>query len=373
MIKKISLSKPTISKSDISTIINSLKSGWLTHGPKNNNFEKNFSNKIKAKYSISMNSCTSALECALKVIPKKGEVIIPSWTWVSTANAVLNTGNKPVFADVDVNSRNLTAEEIKKKISKKTIAVIAVHFAGLPCDMGDIVKICNKNKIELIEDSAETLGAKWKNKYTGSFGTGCFSFFPTKNITTTEGGMLTTNSKIKYEKIKKFIAHGINKNLKKHFWHRVAELPGHNFRLPNHLAALGDNQLKRLEVFNNKRRRIAKKYDIFLKKFPKFFEVQKVNLKFTHSYQMYTFLVKKKLRNNLLYFMKKNKIEASAHFDPPLHTQKYLKKFKNSGLPNTEKLSEQIVTLPIYPDLKPYEVKKIISTINKWIKKNEKN
>ena len=119
MIKKISLSKPTISKSDISTIINSLKSGWLTHGPKNNNFEKNFSNKIKAKYSISMNSCTSALECALKVIPKKGEVIIPSWTWVSTANAVLNTGNKPVFADVDVNSRNLTAEEIKKKISKK--------------------------------------------------------------------------------------------------------------------------------------------------------------------------------------------------------------------------------------------------------------
>jgi perosamine synthetase len=334
--------------------------------------KKNFAKKINVKYAISLNSCTSALECALKILPKKGEVIIPSWTWVSTANAVLNTNNKPVFADVDINSRNLTAKEIKKKITKKTVAVIIVHFAGLPCDVGDIVKICKDFNLELIEDSAETLGAKWKNNYTGSFGTGCFSFFPTKNITTTEGGMLTTNSKIKYEKVKKYIAHGINKNLKKHFWHRIADLPGHNFRLPNHLAALGDNQLKRLETFNKLRGNIAKRYDDCLVKFPSLFEIQKIESKFTHSYQMYTFLVKKNLRNNFLYFMKRHKIEASAHFDPPLHAQKYLSKYQNSNLSNTEILSKQIVTLPIYPDLKINEIKRVISTINKWVKINEK-
>ena len=115
----ISLSKPNISKKEISLISKSLKSGWLTHGPNNLIFEKNFSKYIKTKYAISMNSCTSALECALKALDKKGEIIIPSWTWVSTANAVLNTGNTPVFADVDLNSRNLTADLIKKKNYKK--------------------------------------------------------------------------------------------------------------------------------------------------------------------------------------------------------------------------------------------------------------
>ena len=142
--KKIHFSKPDFSSKDYSVILNSLKSGWLTHGPKNLEFEKNFCSLVKSKYAISMNSCTSALECALKIIKKKGEVIIPSWTWVSTANVVLNTGNKPVFADVDINSRNITAEFIQKKITKKTIAVIVVHYSGLPCEMGNIVKLCKK-------------------------------------------------------------------------------------------------------------------------------------------------------------------------------------------------------------------------------------
>ena len=201
--KQIPLFRPILSNNDYRTIVKSLKTGWLTHGYNNLKFEKIFCKLIGVKYAISLNSCTSALECALKTIKKKGEVIIPSWTWVSTANAVLNTGNTPVFADVEINSRNLTAEEIKKCISKKTIAIIVVHYAGLPCEMDNIVRLAKKNKIELIEDSAETLGATWKNKQTGSFGMGCFSFFPTKNITTTEGGMLTTNSIEKYIEIKK--------------------------------------------------------------------------------------------------------------------------------------------------------------------------
>ena len=365
---QIALFKPTLTNKDYKVINNSLKTGWLTHGPNNLKFEKFFCKVTGSKYAISMNSCTSALECALKIIKKKGEVIIPSWTWVSTANAVLNTGNIPVLSDVEINSRNITYKHIEKCITKKTIAVIVVHYAGLPCEMDKIVSLTKKNKIELIEDSAETLGATWKKKYTGTFGTGCFSFFPTKNITTTEGGMLTTNNQKRYIEIKKMIAHGINKSIKKNFWNRESDLPGHNFRLPNHLAALGISQLKNLSSFNKKRARIAKIYDNFFMQFRDVFTVQKINKNLTHSYQMYSVLVKKKYRNNLLYFLKKNKIEASVHFDPPLHKQKYLKKYSRK-LKNTEKLSKEIITLPIYPKLTRYELNKILNNIKNWYKK----
>jgi len=369
--KQIPLFRPILSNNDYRTIVKSLKTGWLTHGYNNLKFEKVFCNLIGVKYAISMNSCTSALECALKIIKKKGEVIIPSWTWVSTANAVLNTGNTPVFADVEINSRNLTAKEIKKCISKKTIAIIVVHYAGLPCEMGSIVRIAKKNKIELIEDSAETLGATWKNKQTGSFGIGCFSFFPTKNITTTEGGMLTTNSLKKYIEIKKLIAHGISKTKNRHFWHRESELAGHNFRMPNHLAALGISQLSNLLIFNKKRLKIAKTYDNFFIKLSDIFTVQKVNKNLTHSYQMYSVIVKPKFRNNLLYHLREKKIEASVHFDPPLHKQKYLLKYSRN-LKNTDRLAKSIMTLPIYPKLKQIEINRILKVIKNWYKKTNK-
>jgi len=367
--KKIALFKSLLNQSDYSLITKSLKSGWLTHGKNNLIFEENFSKLIGCKYSISMNSCTSALECSLKVLKKKGEVIIPSWTWVSTANAVINTGNIPVFADVDINSRNLTAEHIKKKITKKTVAMIIVHYAGLPCEMTDIVKLAKKNKIFLIEDSAETLGAKWKNNYTGSFGTGCFSFFPTKNITTTEGGMLTTNNKEHYDKIKKIIAHGIDHQKKPVFWHREAILPGHNYRLPNHLAALGISQLKKLKSFNKKRREIVKKYNNFLKNYSDVFTLQKLSKNLTHSYQMYTCLINPNLRSKFLNYMKKKGVEVSSHFVPPLHKQDYLKKYAKEKLVNTEYLSRSIITLPVYPNLKNNELKFIFKLIKSWYEK----
>ena len=237
--------------------------------------------------------------------------------------------------------------------------------------MDNILKLTKKRKIELIEDSAETLGATWKKKYTGSFGIGCFSFFPTKNITTCEGGMLTTNSMERYIEIKKLIAHGINKDKKKHFWNREADLAGHNYRLPNHLAGLGISQFRQLSKFNKQRKKIAKKYDNFFKKLSDKFHVQKVNSNLTHSYQMYSILINSKYRNKLLYYLKKNNIEASVHFDPPLHQQRYLKKYYKK-LPNTEKLTKEIITLPIYPRLKQRDLNRIFKVIKIWYKKNKK-
>jgi len=367
---KIPLCKTVLTKKELNIISKSLKTGWLTHGKKNIEFEKNFKKIINVKYALSMNSCTSALECSIKSQKIKGEIIVPSWTWVSTINAVLNSNCVPVFADVDINSRNISAKYIEKKINKKTKAVIVVHYAGYPCEMDKIVKLCKKHKLILIEDSAETLGATFKGKKTGSFGTGCFSFFPTKNITTTEGGMLTTNNKKIYINSKKLIAHGIIKKNKNFPWKREAELAGHNFRLPNHLAALGIEQLKKLKLFNKKRNSIAKKYDRFLGKFPQYFEVQKLDRKFTHSYQMYTCLVKNNIRDDLVLFLRSKNIEASVHFDPPLHKQKYCKNFVKDKLPNTELLSRSIISLPIYPTLNDRQIKFIFNKIKEWIDKN---
>ena len=371
---KVKLSKPTIDKKDLTKVMKSFSSGWLTAGPNNLKFENEFCKKLKIKYALSLNSCTSALEASLKVLKKKGEVIIPSFTWVSTANAVLNTGNKPVFADIDVNSRNITANEIEKKISKRTVAVIVVHFSGLPCEMGPITKLCNKKKILLVEDSAETLLGSYKKKFTGSFGIGCFSFFPTKNITTAEGGMITTYNKNYYKFFKSLIAHGIEKKInKKDFWKREATLAGHNYRLPNHLALLGSLQLKKINIFLKHRRMIAKKYDFFFKKYQSIFSVQKVNKDYTHSYQMYTILIKNhKMRNDLIFFLKKNNIETSVHFEPPLHHQKYLKNYCISPLINTEYVSKRIFSLPMHSSLKLTEVDYVIKKIYLWIKLNEK-
>jgi|TARA_B110000196_G_scaffold302589_1_gene297733 perosamine synthetase len=364
---KIPLCKSPLTKNDLFEINKSLKTGWLTHGKNNIEFENNFKKITGAKYAISMNSCTSALECSLKGNKIKGEVIIPSWTWVSTANAVLNSSCIPVFADVNLNSRNITADEIKKVISKKTKAIIIVHYGGLPCDMDEIVKLCKKRKIYLIEDSAETLGGTYKKKFTGTFGIGCFSFFPTKNITTTEGGMLTTADKNLYEYTKKLIAHGIDKKKNKLPWKRESVLAGHNFRMPNHLAALGTSQLKKLSTFNAKRNLIAKKYDNFFNKYPKIFKVQKFDKKFTHSYQMYNLQIKSGLRTNFIKFMRYKDIEISVHFDPPLHKQRFFKKFKKGNLANTEILSKTIITMPIYPTLKYKEIEHIFKQIKKWM------
>jgi perosamine synthetase len=368
---KIQLCRPSISKKDMQVVNKSLKSGWLTHGPENLKFEKNFNKLLNSNYAISMNSCTSALECAIKCLKKKGEIIVPSFTWVSSANAIINTGCKPVFVDIDLNSRNIDPNKLEKNISRSTIAIMVVHFSGLPCDMDPILRISRKYNIPVIEDSAETLGAKYKGNFTGTFGLGCFSFFPTKNITTTEGGMLTLKKKSMYENAKKLIAHGIKKE-RKYFWQRESSLAGHNYRLPNHLAALGASQLKKLKKFNYERNKIAKIYNQNLAKYSDFITVQKIPKNCTHSYQMYTIRVIKKLRNSFIFYLKSREIEASAHFDPPLHKQKLFKKYKKDNLNNTEILSSEIVTLPMFPGLTKKEINYILKVINDWYLKQKK-
>lgn len=371
---KVDLSKPSIDNYELEAIKKSIKTGWLTHGENNKKFEVFFQKKFKIKYALSLNSCTSALEIAVKCLGKKGEIILPSFTWVSSANAIINCGCAPVFTDIDFNSKNIDPYEIERKINKKTVAIMVVHFSGLPCNMTPIIKLCKKYNLELIEDSAETLGATYNKKFTGSFGIGCFSFFPTKNITTTEGGMITFKKKAHYEKSKLLIAHGIDKNLKKNLWHRESSVAGHNFRLPNHLALLGLMQIKKLDKYNLKRRKIAKIYDKEILRYSDILQIPKYSKKYTHSYQMYSITCVSKYRDDLVEYLNDNGVGASVHFDPPLHKQNYLKKYakKSSLLENTEKLSKSIITLPMFPDLKIKEIKYVLKILDKWYKKKFK-
>lgn len=367
---KIPLSKPYFNQKEFEAVKQVLNSGWLTHGPKNQEFEEMFAKYIGTKYAVSLNSCASALFAVIKVLNITGEVILPSFTFVASANAVAAARAKPVFADIDYQTGNIDPEDIKRKITKKTQAIMPVHFAGQSCQMDEIMEISRKHKLWVIEDSAEAIGAKFKSKKTGSFGIGCFSFFPTKNITTGEGSMVTTNDKNLIQKIKTLMGHGIpkmtNQRLKdKKPWYRAATMPGYNFRMSNILATIGVEQMKKLDKMNQLRREHAAYLNQKLK------DIDSIDLPIEmpqakHVYQMYTIKLKKGNRDALVKKLKAKGIEASVHFDPPVHLQPYYQKTyscKKGDLPITEKLSRSIITLPMFPQITKQQLDFLISNI----------
>jgi len=367
----IPLCRPAIGQDEFKKIQEVLASGWLTHGPYNEEFEELFSKYIGVNHAQTINSCASALFIVLKALNITGEVIIPSFTFVATAHAVVLAGAKPVFADIDYTSGNITAQTIEPLITDKTEAIMPVHFAGQSCKMDEIAELCQKHKLALIEDSAEAIGATFNNKKTGSFGIGCFSFFPTKNMTTGEGGMVTTNDQSLAHKIKILISHGIDKTTNTKFnWQREAVMAGYNLRMSGILAGLGIVQIKKIDEMNNKRREHAKYLSANLSEG---IEVPIETANCHHVYQMYTIKVNPKIRNELVEELKKNGIGASVHFSPAVHQQEYYKDYNHQNLPNTEKLSESIITLPMFPDLTRNDLDYIINQTNEIYKKLNNN
>ena len=375
---QVPLSKVSFSSKEKKTLLNIFDSGWLTHGKYNIQFEKEFSNLVKTNYSLTVNSCTSALELALKCQNIKGEVIVPSFTWVASANSILNAGATPVFCDSDLRTRNVTASLIKPLITKKTQAIMVVHYGGQCCEMDEIVKICKKNQLKLIEDSAETIGGTWKGHQAGSWGVGCFSFFPTKNISTGEGGMITCSSKNLFQKFKLMSAHGIStqsiEREKKNSlpWHKISKLAGHNYRMPNLLAGIGLEQIRKISSLNSKRRKSAKLYAKLINKYslPVTIPFEHPNAK--HVYQTYAINVKISLRDKLLFFLRKRGIGASVHFTPPLHKQPFFKKKCKirTSLKNAEYLSKSMISLPMHSNLKKTEIEYVCKTLKIFFKKN---
>ena len=247
--KNIRFSIPNFKKQDFSLVKNILKSGWLTHGKYTQLFEDEFKKYTGAKYSLTLSSCTAALHftCLASGFKSGDEVIVPAQTHTATAHAVEYTGAKAIFSDVDLITGNINLKNIKKKITKKTKGIIVVHMAGEPCNLDEISKFCKKKEVKLIEDCAHSVGTFIKKKHVGNFGiSGSFSFYPTKQITTGEGGMMITNDKKFYNKVKMLKAFGIDKdinNRKKQGEYDVKGL-GFNYRMTDFQAALGYNQIR---------------------------------------------------------------------------------------------------------------------------------
>jgi len=369
----IPLCKPYIGEEEIKIVSDVLKSGWLAHGPKTKDFEKKFAEYIGIRNAVSVNSCTSALQLAIQAMELKGEIILPSFTFSASANAVVTSGCKPIFVDIGYDTCNIDSNKIKSKINKDTVAIMPVHFAGQCCKMDEIMEIAEKNNLVVIEDSAECIGGTFKNKKSGAFAIGCFSFYPTKNITTGEGGMITSNDDDLIQKASALKAHGVTtsafeREKKQKPWFRAASFAGYNYRLCDILSAIGLIQLDKLDEMNSLRRKHAS----YLNKNLKFQEIElPIELKeCKHVYQMYTIKLKENIdRDFFVRQLNSLGIGASVHFDPPVHLQPY---YKNQNLdldlPITESVSNSIVTLPMYPQLTREQLDKIICCVEKALK-----
>ena len=375
---KVPLCVPEIGEEEINRVKQVLESKWLAHGPQNKEFETRFSEYIGTKHAIALNSCTSALQLALQTQNITGEVIVPSFTFVASANSIITAGATPVFADIEYDTCNIDPKKIEEKITSKTQAIMPVHFAGQACKMDELLELANKHNLKIIEDSAETIGGTYKNNMAGSFTTGCFSFFPTKNMTCGEGGILTTNDDKIAEATRTMLGHGISSSTFEREkidkpWLRAASLAGYNFRLCDVLAAIGVEQLKKLDNMNNLRR----KHSQYLSKNIACDEIiTPIELPdCKHVYQMYTIKLKDAInRTEFIRFLRSNEIGASVHFDPPVHTQPYYSKgnFNTKNLEVTEKVSESIVTLPMFPSMTQDQLDFMIQKISEAIKNARK-
>ena len=360
MKKKIKLFDPVIGKDEKQKIFQVLESKFWASGAGKGNvlkFENQFKKYLGSDDCIAVNSGTSALNLALSLINiKNKEVILPSLSFVSTAHAVIINGGTPVFVDIEPETMCIDPNEIQKSITPKTTAILPVHFGGFPCNLKDIQNIAEKHNLIIIEDAAHAVGATYNNKKIGNHGTAvCFSFHPVKNLAMPTGGLISINHKNHKQFRKTLLARrwcGITDRIGSEY--NVKEL-GWNYYMNEFSAVIGLAQLKKLDRLNNIRKNIAKFYDNQI-------DVEhKTVFNKDCSYHLYWILVKnrKKFREK----MWQAGIETGTHYKP-IHTMKMYQ--SNTVLPNTEKIGKQIVTIPIHPNLKTFEMDKIVSSINKF-------
>ena len=371
---KVPFVVPNIDNSDKKAVITALESNLLTGGPTLRKFENSFRDLTGSKYAIGVSNATAALQLSLKSlkIGKDDEVIIPDMTFVATANAVLFTGATPILADINFEDLNISVESIKKNMSSKTKAIIPVHFAGKSCNMKEIRKIAKQYHVKIIEDCAHAVGTKFGHTHVGNFGeAGCFSFYPTKNLTTIEGGMIITNSFKTAQYIMKSRNHGISRTLKERFsdglpWdYEIFEM-GYNFRLDEIRSCLGVNQLKRIKKMNKLRRIAADYYTTNLRSI-KGIITPKLNEK-SHSWHLYVIKIQKEFgisRDELFKKLLANGVRTSVHYKPLHKFSLYKKMCKKYGkLANSSKAYKEILSLPLYPGItkkeQDYVIKQII-------------
>ena len=381
MKKYITFGAPLIGQKEIDSVSKCLKSGWIGTGPKAQEFERKFALYKKSKSSIALSSCSAALHISLQSLNlKKGdEVITSALTFCSTVNSIILSGAKPVLADVDLETQNISPKEILKKINKNTKALIIVHFAGRPCNMNEILKIVKRFKLTLIEDCAHAIESRYHGKHCGTFGAyGCFSFYATKNLVTGEGGMIVTNKNKNIQKLKQLTLHGMSKDAWRRFsddgykHYDVIDL-GYKYNMTDIQASIGLEQLKKVESFWRQRQKIWNIYNNFFKDLNVSIP-GKIEKNTKHAYHLYTILIDKKNcgidRDKFLKEMHKSGIGTGVHYRSiPSHTF-YRKKFgwNNKNFKNACQIGEQTVSIPLSAKLTESDVFRITNEAKKILK-----
>ena len=372
--------RSTTDKEEEKAVVDVLRSGWLTRGPATERFENAFSKYVRSRYALALNSCTAALHLALAGTGiKSGEEVITTPTgFASSANVIVHQGAKPVFVDVEEDTLNMDPERIESKINKKTRAILPVDFAGHPCEIERINRIARKYGLVTIEDAAHSLGAEFKGKKVGPLmDLTAFSFYATKNITTGEGGMLTTNNKRLIEKVRPLSLHGISRDAwdrygLKGYRHWNIEVPGYKYNMFDLQAALGIEQLKKIDKFWEKRFKCVQVYN---KAFGGISEISTLSSKryVKNAHHLYVIILKTELlktdRDTILNAIQAENIGVGVHFRA-IHLHPYYKKrfkFKRGMFPNAEYSSDRVISLPLYPSLTNSDLRDVISAVKKVI------
>ena len=359
----IHMAKPQIGEEEKKAVMEVLDSGILAQGPRVKSFEDEFASMCGTKHAIATTSGTTALHLALLAhgIGKDDEVITSAFTFIASANSILFVGAKPVFVDIDPRTFNMAPSKIEAAITKKTKAILPVHLYGLPCDMAPIMGIAEKRGLVVIEDACQSHGAEYKGQKVGSFGTGTFSLYPTKNMTSAEGGMITTNESAIDEKCRIMRQHG----MRKRYYHD--EL-GYNFRMTDIHAAIGLAQLKKLEKFNAQRQANAR----FLSENLKGVVAPCLPEESTHVFHQYTVRVPGGKRDALRAYLNDHGVGSEVYYPVPIHKQSFYMSdlgYRDS-LPETEFATTEVLSLPVHPGLSSADLETIVSTVNEFMEKN---
>lgn len=356
---KVPIAKPIIGEEEIENVVEVLKSGMIAQGPKVMEFEEKFANWIGAKYGIATNSGTSALHVSLLAcgIGEGDEVITTPFTFIASGNAIVYTGATPVFADIDLDTYTIDPDKIEDLITDKTKAILPVQLYGQAADMDKIREIAEKHDLKIIEDAAQAHGAEYNGEKVGTLGDmACFSFYPTKNMTTSEGGMITTNDEELAKKAQMFRAHGASER-----YHH--DEIGYNFRMTDIAAAIGLAQLNVIDEFNNKRISNANYLNEQLKDVEGIVTPKSPD-NYKHVYHQYTIRVEKGNRDDWVEFLTNKGIGTGIHYPIPLYNQPIYKKLGIEGdCPLAEKAADNVISLPVHPSLTKEDLDLVVDAV----------